>query len=71
VAELTEGDCFGEIALLSNVERTATVRCLTACELTVLSRDDFRALTAGQGALAEAIRRQAEQRKLPHPTNHV
>jgi hypothetical protein len=37
----------------------------------VLSRDDFRALTAGQGALAEAIRRQAEQRKLPYPSDQV
>jgi hypothetical protein len=32
---------------------------LTACELTVLARDDFRALTTGFGSLAEAIRKQA------------
>ena len=57
--ELGDGDSFGEIALLSNVRRTATVRCLTACELTVLARDDFRALTTGFGSLAEAIRKQA------------
>jgi CRP-like cAMP-binding protein len=65
VAELSAGDCFGEIALLSNVRRTATVLCLTACELTVLVRDDFESLSAGKGALAEAIRRQAEDRGLP------
>jgi CRP-like cAMP-binding protein len=60
------GDCLRDrfanafnIALLSNVRRTATVRCLTACELTVLARDDFRALTTGFGSLAEAIRKQA------------
>lgn len=63
VAELAEGDCFGEIALLSGVRRTATVRCLTACDLTVLVRDEFQALSAGRGALAAAIRRQAEVRK--------
>jgi NADH dehydrogenase FAD-containing subunit/uncharacterized membrane protein YphA (DoxX/SURF4 family) len=59
LGELSDGDSFGEIALLSNVRRTATVRCLTACELTVLARDDFRALTTGFGSLAEAIRKQA------------
>lgn len=63
VAELSEGDCFGEMALLSNVRRTATVRCLTACDLTVLARDEFRALSTGRGALAAAIRRQADDRR--------
>jgi hypothetical protein len=62
VAELAEGDCFGEIALLSNVKRTATIRCLTACELTVLARDDFRALSTSRGMLAQAIRKQGEDR---------
>lgn len=62
VAELAEGDCFGEIALLSGVTRTATVQCLTDCDLTVLVRDDFQSLSAGRGALAAAIRRQADDR---------
>ena len=65
VGELAEGDCFGEIALLSNVERMATVRCLTSCELLVLARDDFQTLTTGQGALAKAIRKQADERRKP------
>jgi len=64
VAELAEGDCFGEIALLSNVKRTATIRCLTACELMVLPRDDFHALSTSRGVLAQAIRKQAEERML-------
>jgi hypothetical protein len=63
VYELGEGDCFGEIALLSDVKRTATVRCLTSCELVVLARDDFQTLTTGQGALAKAIRKQADERR--------
>jgi NADH dehydrogenase FAD-containing subunit/uncharacterized membrane protein YphA (DoxX/SURF4 family) len=62
VGQVAEGDCFGELALLSGVKRTATVRCLTPCELTVLARNDFQALSSGQGALAKAIRKQAEER---------
>ncbi len=60
--ELGAGEFFGEIALVSNVQRTATVRCLTACELTVLGRDDFQSLLAGSSILAQAIQQQIQQR---------
>lgn len=41
VAELTAGDAFGEIALLHDVPRTATVRTLTRCDLWELDRAAF------------------------------
>jgi NADH dehydrogenase FAD-containing subunit/uncharacterized membrane protein YphA (DoxX/SURF4 family) len=62
VAELAKGECFGEIALLTGEKRTATICCATACDLTILSRVDFRILTSGQGALAQAIHKQAAER---------
>ena len=31
----------------------------------VLARDDFQTLTTGQGALAKAIRKQADERRKP------
>lgn len=62
VGELGGGEFFGEIALVSDTKRTATVRCLTACELTVLGRDDFQALSVGSSALARAIKQQIEER---------
>ncbi len=62
VGELTEGDHFGEIALLQDSIRTATVRCLTPCELTVLTGEDFQSLSVGSSIMAKAIQQQVEER---------
>lgn len=41
VASLARGDCFGEVALLFDIPRTATVRASSECSLLVLDREVF------------------------------
>jgi class 3 adenylate cyclase len=43
VASLSCGDVFGEISLLHNVRKSATVHAITSCRLLVLPRAEFQA----------------------------
>jgi NADH dehydrogenase FAD-containing subunit/uncharacterized membrane protein YphA (DoxX/SURF4 family) len=62
VAKLKSGECFGEIALLSDVPRTATVKCLTPVDVVVLPRDQFMTLTEGYRELGNALKTRMSER---------
>ncbi len=65
LAELGVGDYFGELALLNDAPRLATVRALTPVETYTLAAADFHALL-GRLPAAATVRRTAAERGRPN-----
>ena len=59
---LKKGDFFGEIALLENIPRTATVIAKTRCELLELNRYSFQSFIYSKPDLLEQIKKVAASR---------
>jgi CRP-like cAMP-binding protein len=62
IAELGEGDTFGEIGLVSDQPRTATVRAKTDIAVYTLNRKEFEQLVKQSPALRDASSRMVTQR---------
>ncbi|MCO6430971.1 MAG: glucose-6-phosphate dehydrogenase [Deltaproteobacteria bacterium] len=62
VSTLKDGDFFGEIGLLVSIDRTATVRAKTQCDLFVLEQGDFSRIMRDHPQLAEAMTNVAKER---------
>jgi CRP-like cAMP-binding protein len=62
IADLAPGEAFGEIALLRDVPRTASVTARTDLALLALERDDFLAAVTGHAGTAEAVSALVETR---------
>ena len=51
IATLWDGDCFGEVALVRDVPRNATIKTVTECQFLTLHRKPFLELVAGDPGL--------------------
>jgi len=61
-AELRPGAFFGEIGILMDVPRTATIIARTKCLLVVLKKEDLRAELPGYPEMEQAIMEEAQER---------
>jgi voltage-gated potassium channel len=59
---LVAGDFFGEIALIADRTRTATISALMPCKLLVLHKDDFESFMQSHPDLKDAVRAAAKKR---------
>ena len=64
IAELVEGETFGEMAILSQGPRTATVSALTDAQLLMIGRSDFMRLVESDRRLAHAVQRLSHGRAI-------
>jgi ATP-binding cassette subfamily B protein len=62
IRTMDDGDHFGEIALIEDTTRTATVRTSTDCIFLTLARDPFLKLLQREPKLAEAFKKVIAQR---------
>jgi CRP-like cAMP-binding protein len=67
LVSLGDGEVFGEIALLRNVPRTATVRTTTDTLLLVLSREVFLSALHADLSLSERVEAMAQSRSGARP----
>jgi voltage-gated potassium channel len=63
IALLEEGDMFGEIALLFDQPRTATVRARDYCDVYALEKQGFNAVLANHPLFQQHIRAMAKERQ--------
>ncbi len=64
IAQVGQGDAFGEMALLSGGQRTATARSVGETDLLAIEKRDFDELLANDPRLAEAVERLSHQRAI-------
>lgn len=62
VAVLQDGDYFGEIALLKNIPRTATVRAMAPSVLIAVRRESFDRLTSEYPQILQALEQTLQKR---------
>jgi CRP-like cAMP-binding protein len=65
INELGPGDFFGEVALVEEERRNATVTATTPMELIVMTRSSFRSIDKAMPHVHKMVQEAIEQRRVP------
>ena len=68
VADLGGGDYFGEMAVLSDVSRNATIRATTSLDVLIIPKNDFNLLKTAVPAFGDVFQELAKRRVIPRRT---
>jgi NADH dehydrogenase len=71
LAQLSPGEYFGEMALLNQTTRNATVRCVEALDVLSIPKRDFSALAATLPTMRENLEKVMAQRRSTASTGYV
>jgi NADH dehydrogenase len=63
VGQLKKGDFFGEVALMNDRRRTATIRCIEPTDVLALRKSDFGVLIANFKDLRETFEKKEKERR--------
>ncbi|OGJ43233.1 hypothetical protein A2974_03225 [Candidatus Peregrinibacteria bacterium RIFCSPLOWO2_01_FULL_48_20] len=69
LANLGEGDFFGEMALIESEPRNAGAETLSDCEIFVLNKEDFAALMQKSPPIAQKVEEAYRARKAQNQSN--
>lgn len=69
LGQLSEGDFFGEMALLEGQARMANAETLADCEIFVLKREDFVKLLEKSPGIVQKVKRAYDERKVENAQN--
>jgi NADH dehydrogenase len=65
LATLSTGECFGEMALLSDRTRNATIRARTAMNVLIIPKGDFNKLRQSVPAFGNVFTELVKRREVP------
>jgi putative peptide zinc metalloprotease protein len=71
IAELAAGELFGEMALITNNKRNATVKTLTACKLLVLKQNEFLQLVKQTSSTSSVLTSMLMDRHRPKQCENI
>lgn len=71
IAQLGEGDFFGEMSLIDSAPRNANAETLSDCEIFVLKKEDFASLLSKSPEISKKVQEAYQARKIQNQSKNL